>query len=382
MATGLETHPAAPRPLFAASLLVLVMFASCNRAAPLDDPAVLEQALLTTPDELERQLDEVLTQTSERRLNLEDHAAWQILHGVLAYQREFLVQREPDGELVRAVHHLLEGGSLRGWTVEPGLVRDEGSNRRGLRALLEAGSKSGQGHPDQWFAVLAQCGLEPSQRIVADDHIYTMADFVAQVQSDLPRNLDREFSWTLIGLTSYLPTDASWTAVDGESWSIERLVEIELDQDLGSSACGGTHRLIGLSMALNQHLAQGRPLDGAWSLADMRIQAAIENARRYQNLDGSFSSHYFARGGSSPDLAQDLGTTGHVLEFLTLATTDEQLREPWITRSVIHLCELFRRTRDLPLECGALYHAAHGLVLYRQRVFGLDTSNSPKFDPT
>ncbi|MCH5373645.1 MAG: ADP-ribosylation factor-directed GTPase activating protein isoform b, partial [Planctomycetes bacterium] len=79
---------------------------------------------------------------------------------------------------------------------------------------------------------------------------------------------------------------------------------------------------------------------------------------------------YFQRGGRDADLAQDLGVSGHVLEFVVLATSDQQLAEPWVKRAVMHLCELFRKTRSVPLECGALYHAAHGLALYRDRVFG------------
>ena len=39
----------------------------------------------------------------------------------------------------------------------------------------------------------------------------------------------------------------------------------------------------------------------------------------------------------------------------------------WVQRAAEHMCELFRNTRDVPLECGALYHAAHGLVLFRER---------------
>ena len=45
------------------------------------------------------------------------------------------------------------------------------------------------------------------------------------------------------------------------------------------------------------------------------------------------------------------------------------------------MCDLFRKTEKLPLECGALYHAAHGLVLYRERVFGPhDWSDGLVFD--
>jgi len=218
--------------------------------------------------------------------------------------------------------------------------------------------------------VLAQCGLRPKETLRAGDDVYTMADFVQQVQWDVPRNGEQEFSWTLIGLTTYLPTDANWIAQDGRPWSIERLVEIELDHDLHTSACGGTHRLIGLAMALNRHLADGGALTGVWQRADDAIQHAIDDARRFQNPDGTFSTSYLERPGSSPDLAQNLGSTGHVLEFLTLAMTKEQLQEPWVERAAVSLCKLLRDTRDLPLECGALYHAAHGLVLYREYMFG------------
>jgi hypothetical protein len=209
-----------------------------------------------------------------------------------------------------------------------------------------------------------------------------MSDYVAQVQWDVPRNVEREYSWTLIGLTTYLPTSAQWTAQDGQTWSIERLMEIELQHDLAGSACGGTHRLIGLTTALNRHLSQGGQLDGVWRQAEQRIQQATADARRYQNPDGSFSTNYFHRPGHSPDLAQNMSASGHVLEFLTLALTDAQLREPWVRRAAEQLCGVFEDTGELPLVCGALYHAAHALVLYRQRVFGPRSFGAAEADAT
>jgi hypothetical protein len=331
---------------------------------PQSDSAPVE---LPTGDAVRRELDEVLEATFQRKLSLRQHAAWQILHGALAFGREFRVDR--DGESVSAVDYLLAGGQINGWTTEPG--------ERGLRARLEAGSKTGQGHADQWLAILAQCNLTPDQTIPVADRVYTMRDYVAQVQWDVPRNVQQEYSWTLIGLTTYLPAQATWEASDGQTWSIEKLMEMELDQDLNASACGGTHRLIGLTMALNRHLDQGGQLEGVWQRADEVIQRAIQKAQEFQNPDGSFSTNYLERPGRSPDLAKNLGTTGHVLEFLTLAMNDDQIREPWVTRAVMSLCDVFRKTRDIPLECGALYHAAHGLVLYRTRFFGARSYAAP-----
>ncbi len=319
------------------------------------------------PEDLVTELDDVLEFTyRDRTLSLQQHAAWQILHGVLAYQQDFAVQQ--DGQSVSAVDYLLQGGTMKGWTLQ--VVTDQPNAEPGIRAMLDAGSQTGQGHPDQWLAIIAQCDVPIDQPIRVEGQDLTLRHFVSQVQWDVPRNVLREYSWTLIGLTHYLPTDASWTASDGETWSIERLVQIEAEQELGSSACGGTHRLIGLTMALRQHLAGHGRMAGSWKLADTVIRTAIAHAREYQNPDGSFSTRHFDGPGSSPDLAQNLGTSGHILEFLSLALDDEELHEPWVIQAVTNLCNLFRLTRDVPLECGALYHAAHGLVLYRARIFG------------
>lgn len=340
-----------------------------------------------SPDALRTELDEVLVDTLRHRsLNLKEHAAWQILHGALAYQREFLVVNEA-GEKVPAVDHVLAGGYMKGFNLEPGVWLDKEQTRRGVRAILEQGSKTGQGHADQWFAILAQCGLQPTDRIVIHGENFTMQELIEQVLWDVPRSPIKEYSWTVIGLSTYLPSDYEWTASDEQTWSIEKLMGIEAEQDIDTSACGGTHRLIGMTMALNRHLQQGGKLEGGWQKADEKIQHAIKTAKAYQNADGSFSANYFIRGGLSADLAQNLGASGHQLEFLTLALSEEELQQPWMQRAVLNMCSVLRRTRDFPLECGALYHAVHGLVLYRQRVFGertygdSDSTSSPAETP-
>ncbi len=340
----------------------------CTRVVP---PA--ETLPITPPDPamLRADLDGVLDFTlRQRRLNTVDHGAWQILHGVLAYQQVFPVQVGIDGPTQSALEYALAGGTIDGWAFEPGDVLDAATGRRGLRALLQAGTKRGQGHPDQWLAILAQANLPLDQVIQVEDQQYTMEDLIRQVQRDVPRNLDQEWSWTLIGLTKYLPTTASWTARDGQTWSIERLVEAELGQDLDQSACGGTHRLIGMAMALERHRANGGSVTGIWQDVEQRMEQAIETARLLQNPDGSFSAHYFERPGQSADLAMNLSTTGHILEFLAIAMPPEDLKAPWVARAADYLCQLFRQTESVALECGALYHAAHGMVLYRERVFG------------
>jgi len=365
-------------PVFSAllSTLIGVLMIGCDDLSEVDPP--LGELLLELPpgDEVQQRVDAVLEATFERRLNLQDHATWQILHGVLAYQREFQVETTRGGELTPAVDHLLSGGKMNNWVAEPGIELDAASGRRGLRVPLDQGSGTGQGHPDQWLAVLSQCGLGIDEEIIVDGRTYSTRDWLEQVLWDVPRNVEREYSWTLIGLTRYYPTTKTWQASDGRQWSIEELVSNELDQELSTSACGGTHRMIGLAMTRNARVDERGRLGGIWSETQAAIDDAIAAARENQNPDGSFSIHYFARPGTSPDIAQHLGATGHVLEFLMLALDDVQLGEPWVTRAVLKLCDLFELTQGQSLECGALYHAAHALVLYRARMNEIQWSAS------
>jgi hypothetical protein len=386
------SHPVTPGRLLLA--LILALAAGCSpmvepspesvepsaeSTATLADSSRNASADDAANDALCAALDEVLDFTyRERELSVETNAAWQVLHGVLAYQREFLIAHE--GREVPAVDYLLNGGEMRGWTVE--IVTRPGAGGRGLRAELELGSQAGQGHTDQWLANMVQAGLSLEQPVQVGSDSVTMQEWLAQAQWDVPRNLDREYSWTLIAFNRCLPTDTTWTASDGQTWSIERLVEEEASQDLIGSACGGTHRAIALASALKRRRSEGGSIDGAWLEAEQVLEQAIARAREYQNPDGSFSTRFFERRGTSPDLALNLGCTGHTLEFLSIAVSDDALSEPWMQRAVAYLCDVFRATRKVPLECGALYHAAHGLVLYRQRVFGPRSYAVPSAAPT
>ncbi len=324
---------------------------------------------LPSDDELKRMLDEELEFAClGRRLNLKNHAAWQIVHGALAFGHDFLIT-DNDGKDVSALAYLLAGGRMTGWTMESGVPLGD-PPRPGLRAIVESGSKTGQGHADQWLGYLADVGMKLDQEIKAAGRDFTIEDYLRQVEHDVPNNVQQEYSWTIMALTAYRPTNHRWMASDGKEWSTERLVEIELGHDLAVSACGGSHRMTGITMAFNQHVRNGGKIEGVWQKADEKIRDCVARAKRFQNPDGSLSSNYFQRTGQSKDLGEQLGSSGHVLEFVVVASTDEQLKEPWLVRAVVALAKLLKRTHKLDLECGQLYHAAHGLVLYRQRRFG------------
>ena len=200
-----------------------------------------QSPLLMTPEQLQAELDAVLDDLFRRPLDVDVHAAWQIVHGIMAFGPEFEVL--VDGEPTPALAYILDGGRLRGWDFEP--------TEYGLRAIMQPGTKEGQGHPDQWLGYLSHCALSPNEEINTAGRTFTLEDLINQTQIDIVPG--QEASWTLMGLSTYLAPDAEWTAANGDQWSLERIVSFEAEQDLRTSACGGTHRMYGLTMAVNAY---------------------------------------------------------------------------------------------------------------------------------
>src|SRR6476469_10066852 len=266
---------------------------------PVANRAVSVDSALPSDENLLQQIDEALEYTYDRRRlsvgsTSNDQAAWQIIHGALAFKREFLVS---DGSRdIPVVDYILSGGKMKGLDLRHGDLLDEATKRYGI-ATVVAEDKMGQGHVDQWLGYLSDCHLPLDEPITVAGEKHTIADYIDQAQLDVYKNETLEFSWTLMALTAYYPTDYTWKAGDGSEWSIEKLVDIELGHNLDASACGGAHRMTGLTMAFNRHVAAGKPITGIWKKLSDRINECIDKAKQYQNADGSLSSNYFARPG-------------------------------------------------------------------------------------
>jgi hypothetical protein len=366
------THTSCFSPCGAVLLAALVgfpLFSGCadsngqasNALSALSDegatPSGLPQAM-PDDDALRQQLDKVIELTGRRHMSPQVNNAWQIIHGMLAYGDK--LQLNVDGKIVPGMEWLFNGGEMRGWQLVPG--------EKGLKDVEEPGSKSGEGHDDQWLGYFAQSGVPLEAKIKVRGQEFTVNDLVTQAQWDVREGM--EATWTLMAFSVFLPLETRWPARDGGEWSIERLLKMECEQDLASSTCGGTHRMYGIASALNRHLDERGELTGVWKLADEKIQDALADAREYQQPDGGFSINYFQRSSNSPDIGLRINTTGHVLEFVCLALSDSELQQPWVRRAVVYLASLLEQTADVPVECGGLYHAIHGLMLYRLRRFG------------
>jgi hypothetical protein len=320
---------------------------------------------LPTDAELRERLDKAIEFSRARHLNPGTNNAWQIVHGVLAYGYDLVLN--VDGKPVAGLDWILDDGKFKGWVFEPGA--------KGLRAILDPGTKVGEGHEDQWLGYMSQAHVDPNTVLRVGGHEYKVADLIAQTQWDAPER--PEATWTLMALATYLPTDAVWKAKDGKDWNLERFVTLEAAQDLNVSACGGSHRLYGLTVALNRRKREGLPMTGGWLAAQQKIDGAIELAQKYQQPDGTFSTEYFKRSATSRDIGTRINTTGHTLEFLALALDRDQLSAPWVTRACVALLKMLEATKELDVECAGLYHAVHGLRIYRARRFGESEGSHP-----
>jgi hypothetical protein len=373
----------AGRAAAAAVLALIVATAGCAGPAPgpastADDaPAPIDRAALC------RRIDAALAHARDARLlDAGVQGAWQVVHGILAFGPDFPLAVK--GRTAPALDHLLGGGTLTGWKLRPG--------DPGIVAIVEEGSTMGQGHPDQWLGYLSQCGVASGTAaglvggvpldtpLVVGGKRFTVADLLKQAKHDIRPG--QEATWTLMALSAFLPPDASWTSGSGEEWTTERVVAMEATADIFSAACAGAHRAYGLAMALDAHRrATDDEPTGGWAEAAAVLDDLVDRARRFQQPDGSFSVHSFERPGTSPDVFARLGATGHVFEVLAVALDDERLDEPWMTRAADRLVTLLEQTADLDVECGALYHAAHGLAIYRRRICGHDGSDGPAREP-
>jgi hypothetical protein len=348
-------------------LLAAAMLAACRPG----DPVVPAEPATTELDGavLCRRIEAALAHARDGRLlDGRVHGAWQVVHGILAFGPELPLATERGRQ--PALDYLLGGGPLTGWKLRLG--------SHGVAAIVEEGSTMGQGHPDQWLGYLAQCGVgEADGRLVGGipldtpltvgGRTMTIADLLAQACHDIRDG--QEATWTLMALAAWMPPDASWTAGDGARWTTERVVRMESAADIPSAACGGAHRLYGLAVAVDaQRRACGGPPQGAWAEAARVVEASIDRARRFQQPDGSFAVRPFERPGTSPDVFARLSATGHAFEVLAVALDDDRLLEPWVVRAAERLVSFLEETADLDVECGGLYHAAHGLAIYRRRV--------------
>jgi hypothetical protein len=299
------------------------------------------------------------------------HGFWTVFHGILGMGPDkTMITDVKTGKKVKAIDYICEGGELPGLKFEP--------TKDGLDVYMSNDlTFLAQGHQDQFVAEMAQWGMTPDHKFRVGKNDYTFNDFIKQSTMRASVTQKQELSWAIIMISQFHGTNYQWTNSLGERLHFDDVVRYEIDASIDESACGGTHRLFGFTWAYHLHLKNGGKKEGVWLDVAAKIEHYKALAKRLQNRDGTLSNNYFkGPGADEPDTNKRIGATGHILEWLALAMTDKELREPWMQNAVNALVQLIL---DLPdrADGGGLYHAAHGLHIYHERVFGMPAAYLP-----
>ncbi|HEX3600080.1 MAG TPA: hypothetical protein VHU84_08045, partial [Lacipirellulaceae bacterium] len=292
-------------------------------------------------------------------LNSKDNDPWEVMHGMLSYGVQSRIrQGGANGEPITSVGWLCYNKPCKGQTLM--YVNPAGE----VRAKYGVGL---QGHLGQLLAMLAQCQVSPDYPIHVGKNEFTINDLIeAEKKTCYPKS---ELTFKLIALQHYIDLNDKWVNDQGVDWDMPRLVREELAQPIRGAACGGTHRLSGLSLTVKTRIARGEPLDGEYARAAEFVKKYQQYAFRLQNPDGSLSTNWFRGPGDEDDINRKIKTTGHILEWLCYSLSDEELRDQRTVRAVTFLANLMYSNYDNEWEIGPRSHATHALLLYDERVF-------------
>jgi hypothetical protein len=355
--------------------------------APVDSPGTKDESASTAPTEKTRTEEtksipsyaltglrpriEAAIDQVRRRDVLTTNGFWTVFHAILGMGPGTKLRYPDSDERVNALDYICSGGEVRGMRFI--------QTKHGLD--VQTGPLFiGQGHQDQYVAEMAQWGIAADRKFVVEGKDYTYMDFVRHTQMrasvTAPANKDNpnELSWAIIVIGQYLGTDvAPWTNELGEKLTFEDIVRYELNATVVDAACGGTHRLFGLSWVYHLHLAKGGKTTGVWQEVADKTKLFRDFARKYQNPDGSFSTEFFKSPGNDDNPDRRINTTGHILEWLSLALTDAELKEQWVQDAANRLALMILEQSSQSVDGGSLYHAVHGLLLYYARVYDRET---------
>lgn len=306
---------------------------------------------------LRNKIRRVLSYYEARPLNTRDRSPWEVMHALLAFEVHSKVL-QANGKPITAAGWLCYNKSCKRRTLM--YVNEEGKLRVRVGPAL-------QGHHGQLLAMLAQAKIKRTYPMLVEGHELTIEDLIRmEMDTCYPRS---ELTFKLIGLMHYLKSDTTWVNDQGMEWDLPRLVSEELNQPIRGAACGGTHRLSGLTLAYKTRQRRDEPVDGVYRQAQQFVRRYQQYAYRLQNSDGSLSTEWFRGPGSDPDIDRRLKTTGHILEWLLYAATEKELHYWRTQRAVNYLANLMWSNRNHEWDSGGLGHAIHALYLYDKRVF-------------
>ena len=327
------------------------------------------------PNLLKDRIELALKHVADRDLET-TYGFWTIFHGILGLGPDKMTLVNPETkDRVNAIDYICKGNPVRGlrfFATPHGLDVETAKLLAGDIAIFV-----GQGHQDQFIAEMVQWGLPADKTFVVERKNYKFQDFINHTKMRASVTQKQELSWAIIIIGEHFGTDHVWLNERNEKLRFEDIVRYELNEPINEAACGGTHRLFGLTWVLHLHRNRGGKLEGVWKDVAAKLDEHKQNAKKNRNGDGCFSTDYFKGPGDIRDNQLRISTTGHILEWLSLYMTDNELKAGWVEDAVNALAKTIWESQSSGIEGGALYHAAHGLNMYHDRLFGDPKAKRP-----
>lgn len=337
---------------------------------PVASPSPTEVSEPVPPDVVRQRIELAIEHVRSRQLQT-TNSFWTVFHGMLGLGPNVMLVEPRSGQKVNALKYVLGGGQpwgqIRGAQFIP--------TAEGLDVSIGP-VHVGQGHQDQFIGEIAQWGVPKETPVIVFGKEYTLDAFVKGAMARA--RVGQELSWTNIVIASYVGTDAQWVNRFGEELTFDTLIQSELDASIDQAACGGTHRLFGLTWCYFLHLRNGGDVEaGVWPAVSTKLTEHVARAREYQNPDGSFSAAYFRAPGTTDKLSDRLSSSGHILEWLATYLPPERLKEDWMEEAALAVAMTILDLKDISVESGALYHAIHGLITYHHRRYDEEPAQNP-----
>ncbi|MBU62205.1 MAG: hypothetical protein CMI26_06850 [Opitutae bacterium] len=310
-------------------------------------------------------IDEVIKKAHARPLRSDVNTPWVVMHAVVAFENDLEVFNvESDGKL-NAIDYLTHHAKFEGKLIYQDVKGVPTLKTRGK------GDKSFliQDHVDQFLFAYADAGVKLDREIVSR----TGKKFTVQDKLNFAKKSfleDQELGWTLVAVSSYVPFDEEWKADTGKKYRIEDVMRLAIQRDPRRETEGGPHHLYGVAYALRKYLDQGGKLVGVWKDAKKYLDKYVAITKDFQQKDGAFSAAVFFRSVRPRTPRQLISSTGHALEWMSVALTTEELMQEWVLKAIDRLVTDMEKFPTEVFSDGGLYHAAHALRRFREATDG------------